>query len=174
MSEHRLNGLIIWGFLRDNHGGIQAAQELCRYANERGVKIIPGVNIDRNYGGFYHEGDHEFNMETRAQKYPHLRSMDENGKYLPRTLCAEKGENRDWLRRGIRWLFDTFPSGGISRLQDHRTHNRNCGNSCRTFHKSSTGYFLSSVFHCSPQPLALSTTGAPILERIVFSPTLTS
>jgi hypothetical protein len=114
MSEHKLNGLIIWGFLRDNHGGVQAAQELCRYANERGVKIIPGVNIDRNYGGFYHEGDHEFNMETRSQRYPRLRSMDKNGKYLPRTLCAEKAENRDWLRRGIRWLFDTFPIGGIN------------------------------------------------------------
>jgi len=29
----------ISGFLRDSHGGIEAAQELCRYANERGVRI---------------------------------------------------------------------------------------------------------------------------------------
>ena len=114
MSEHKLNGLIVWGFLRDNHGGVQAAQELCRYANERGVKIIPGLNIDRNYGGFYHEGNHEFNIETRSEKYPHLRSMDKDGKYLPRTLCAENPENREWLRRGIRWLYDTFAIGGIN------------------------------------------------------------
>jgi hypothetical protein len=63
---------------------------------------------------FTMEGDHEFNIETRSQKYPHLRSMDKNGKYLPRTLCAENAENRDWLRRGIRWLYNTFPIGGIN------------------------------------------------------------
>ena len=97
MSEHKLNGLIIWGFLRDNHGGIQAAQEVCRYANERGVKIIPGVNFDRFYGGIYHEGRHEFNLESRAEKYPHLRTMDKDGNYVPRTLCAEKKENREWI-----------------------------------------------------------------------------
>ena len=42
MSEHKLNGLIVWGFLRDNHGGVQAAQELCRYANERGASNYAG------------------------------------------------------------------------------------------------------------------------------------
>jgi hypothetical protein len=114
MSEHKLNGLIVWGFLRDNHGGAQAAQELCRYANERGVKIIPGVNIDRYYGGIYHEGNSEFNLETRAERYPLLRTMDEKGNYVPRTLCAQKEENRAWLSRAIRWLYDTFPIGGVN------------------------------------------------------------
>jgi len=114
MSEHKLNGLIIWGFLRDNHGGVKASQELCRYANERGVKIIPGVGPDRHYGGFYHEGNHEFNTETRADKYPLLRSMDKQGKYEPRTLCLQKAENREWLRRGFRWLYDNFPIGGVN------------------------------------------------------------
>lgn len=114
MSEHKLNGLILWGFLRDNHGGIQAAQEICRYANERGVKIIPGVNLDRWYGGIYHEGNHEFNLETRAEKFPDLRAMDEAGNYVPRTLCAEKKENREWLLRAIKWLYETFPIGGVN------------------------------------------------------------
>ena len=114
MSEHKLNGLIIWGFLRDNHGGIQAAQEICRYANERGVKIIPGVNFDRYYGGIYHEGSHEFNLESRAEKYPHLRTMDKDGNYVPRTLCAEKKENREWILRAIHWLYDTVPIGGVN------------------------------------------------------------
>lgn len=122
MSEHKLNGLIIWGFLRDRHGGVRAAQEVCRYANERGVKIIPGAGIDRHYGGFYHEGNHEFNLETRAEKNPRLRSMDKAGNYEPRTLCLEMPENRDWLRRGFRWLFETFPIGGVNvEFAEHAT-----------------------------------------------------
>lgn len=114
MSEHKLNGLIIWGFLRDNHGGVQAGQEVCRYANERGVRIIPGVNLDRWYGGIYHEGNHEFNLETRAGKYPELRTMDKEGRYVPRTLCVQKPENHDWIRRGIQWLYDNFAIGGVN------------------------------------------------------------
>ena len=114
MSEHKLNGLILWGFLRDNHGGIEAAQAVCRYANERGVKIIPGAGIDRHYGGFYHEGKHEFNLETRAEQHPELRSVSKSGAYEPRTLCMELPENRDWVRRGLRWLYQTFPIGGVN------------------------------------------------------------
>lgn len=40
MSLNRINGVTIYGFLRDTHGGIEAAQEICRYANERGVRIF--------------------------------------------------------------------------------------------------------------------------------------
>jgi len=122
MSEHKLNGLILWGFLRDNHGGIPAALEVCRYANERGVKIIPGAGIDRHYGGFYHEGNHEFNLETRAERYPHLRSIGKDGKPEPRTLCLELAENRAWLERGFRWLYRTFPIGGVNvEFAEHST-----------------------------------------------------
>ena len=122
MSEHKLNGLILWGFLRDNHGGIPAALEVCRYANERGVKIIPGAGIDRHYGGFYHEGNHEFNLETRAEQNPRLRSIDKNGKPEPRTLCLELPENREWVERGFRWLYKTFPIGGVNvEFAEHST-----------------------------------------------------
>jgi hypothetical protein len=122
MSEHKLNGLILWGFLRDGHGGVKAGQELCRYARERGVKIIPGVGIDRHYGGFYHEGEHEFNLETRARRYPELRSKDKDGNWEERTLCMELAENREWLRRGFRWLYETFDIGGVNvEFAEHRT-----------------------------------------------------
>jgi hypothetical protein len=33
-SRNRFNGVIVWGFLRDSHGGIAAAQTICKYANE--------------------------------------------------------------------------------------------------------------------------------------------
>jgi hypothetical protein len=122
MSEHKLNGLILWGFLRDNHGGVPAALEVCRYANERGVKIIPGAGIDRHYGGFYHEGNHEFNLETRAEQNPRLGSIDKNGKAEPRTLCLDLPENRAWVERGFRWLYATFPIGGVNvEFAEHST-----------------------------------------------------
>jgi hypothetical protein len=128
MSEHKLNGLILWGFLRDNHGGVPAALEVCRYANERGVKIIPGAGIDRHYGGFYHEGNHEFNLETRAEQNPRLRSIDKNGNAEPRTLCLDLPENREWVERGFRWLYKTFPIGGVNvEFAEHSTcYNAEC------------------------------------------------
>jgi len=122
MSEHKLNGLILWGFLRDNHGGVPAALEVCRYANERGVRIIPGAGIDRHYGGFYHEGKHEFNLETRAEQNPSLQSVGKDGKPEPRTLCLELPENREWVERGFRWLYKTFPIGGVNvEFAEHST-----------------------------------------------------
>ena len=37
-SRNRIAAIVIYGFLRDPHGGIEAAKELCRYAAERGVR----------------------------------------------------------------------------------------------------------------------------------------
>ncbi|NKW71473.1 hypothetical protein HGD85_00445 [Rhodobacteraceae bacterium R_SAG10] len=51
-SQNRIAAVVIYGFLRDSHGGIAAAQELCHYANERGVLILPGIAIG-SYGGVY-------------------------------------------------------------------------------------------------------------------------
>ena len=51
-AQSRINAIIIWGFLRDEHGGVDAAQELCNYAKSRGVRLLPGVGTSR-YGGFY-------------------------------------------------------------------------------------------------------------------------
>lgn len=113
MSEHRLNGLILWGFLRDGHGGQSAAQELCRYAQERGVRILPGVGLT-SHGGFFYESNHQFNLSTWTKAHPELRSVDEKGNYRNDTLCPEKLENRQWLREGLQWLYRSFAIGGVS------------------------------------------------------------
>lgn len=114
MSEHKLNGLIVWGFLRDNHGGVTTAKELCRYARKRGVEIIPGVNIDRLYGGIYHEGDHPYNLETWLKKHPELRAIDRDGNEMPNALCAQKPANRVWIKQAIQWLYENFEIGGVN------------------------------------------------------------
>jgi hypothetical protein len=77
-SLNRIAAIVIYGFLRDSHGGIAAAQELCRYANERGVRIIPGIAIGA-YGGVYWEGDHRYNLSTWLKKNPQFAATMEKG-----------------------------------------------------------------------------------------------
>jgi len=113
MSAHKINALVLFGFLRDQHGGVAAAKELCDYANLRGVKILPGVGVDQ-YGGFYYQGQNKFNIETWTAQHPELRAMDKAGHYLDHTLCMDKKANQQWFREGIRWLFETFPIAGVN------------------------------------------------------------
>ncbi|HOZ48781.1 MAG TPA: discoidin domain-containing protein [Candidatus Hydrogenedentes bacterium] len=112
MADHKFNGLIIWGFLRDTHGGVEASQELCQYAARRGVRILPGVGTS-GYAGYYFEGNHPYNADTWLATHPELRALDEDGK--PKNVpCPSKKANQDWLDEGAEWLFDTFDIGGVN------------------------------------------------------------
>jgi hypothetical protein len=128
MSLHRIGGVTIYGFLRDNHGGVEAAQELCRYANERGVRILPGVGINA-YGGIYWEGNHRYNLSTWLNQHPELRAVrgqpvafhipDFPKLWFPEThytdtACPSKPENARYHEEAIRWLAETFEIGGIN------------------------------------------------------------
>ncbi|MCB1487924.1 MAG: hypothetical protein KDJ88_10760, partial [Bauldia sp.] len=77
-SRNRIAAIVIYGFLRDTHGGIAAAQELCRYATERGVRILPGIAIGA-YGGVYWEGDHKYNLSTWLKANPQFAATMEKG-----------------------------------------------------------------------------------------------
>ncbi len=128
MSLHRIGGVTIYGFLRDNHGGIEAAQELCRYAAERGVRILPGVGINA-YGGIYWEGDHRYNLTHWLREHPELRAVfdkpvafhipDFPELWFPEThytdaACPSKPENARYHEEAIQWLAETFEIGGVN------------------------------------------------------------
>jgi len=128
MSLQRISGVTIYGFLRDSHGGIAAAQELCRYAAERGVRILPGVGINA-YGGIYWEGNHRYNLSTWLRQHPELRArLDKPIAFhlpeLPRlwfpethysdTACPSRPENARYHEEAIQWLAETFEIGGIN------------------------------------------------------------
>ena len=110
------------GFLRDSHGGIEYAQKLCEYAQDRGIRILPGVGIN-SYGGIYYEGEHPFNLETWLRKHPELCAVDGNGQpVFARTkagagirsiACPSKEENIQWQVDGVHWLFENFKIGGV-------------------------------------------------------------
>lgn len=128
MSLHRIAAVTIFGFLRDSHGGIEAAQELCRYANERGVRILPGIAINA-YGGVVWEMDHQYNLGNWLRKHPELAAQMErqagfqlkdlsfplffpNGDYSLRG-CSSRPENIAWMDEAVSWLAETFEIGGV-------------------------------------------------------------
>jgi hypothetical protein len=129
MSQHRIAAVIIYGFFRDSHGGVEAAQELCRYATERGVRILPGIAINA-YGGIYWDGNHPYNLATWLRQHPHLAADMEQpagfqfddlafplffprSDYLARG-CSSRPENQRWMEEGVAWLAETFEIGGIN------------------------------------------------------------
>jgi len=128
MSLERIGGVTIYGFLRDNHGGVEAAQELCRYAAERGVRILPGVGINA-YGGIYWEGEHPYNLSHWLRLHPELRATlaERPAFHIPEfpqlwfpethytdAACPSKPENARYHEEAIGWLAETFDIGGIN------------------------------------------------------------
>ena len=112
MGEHKVNGLILWGFLRDSHGGVQQSKRLVDHAFSRGVHVLPGIGSSF-YGGIYYEGANRFNVDTwLSGNPPGLRFLDKNGKRLPNAICPSRPENTRWLREGADWLFSEFPNLG--------------------------------------------------------------
>src|SRR4029079_6562753 len=122
MSLNRISGVTIYGFLRDSHGGIEAAQEICRYANERGVRILPGIGIN-SYGGIYWEGNHRYNLSNWLQQNPTLRAKFDplnvfelpqcDKLHIPKThyldaACPSKLENHNYHVEAIQGLTETF------------------------------------------------------------------
>ena len=128
-SRNRIAAITIYGFLRDTHGGIAAAQELCRYATERGVRIMPGIAIGA-YGGVYWEGDHPYNLATWLRQNPQFAATMEKGVgfqladlsfplNFPRSdytvsACPSAPETIEWMEEAVSWLAETFDIGGIN------------------------------------------------------------
>ena len=112
-----IDGIVIWGFLRDAHGGVEYGKRLADYARERGVAIMPGVGTTW-YGGIYYEGEHPYNLEVFLRKYPEARMLGEDGQ--PRVMdqaygaCPAHPAYQDWLQESLHWLYREFEIGGIN------------------------------------------------------------
>ncbi len=128
-SRNRIAAIVIYGFLRDPHGGVEAARELCTYATERGVRILPGIAIG-SYGGVYWEGDHRYNLATWLRSNPqHAATLEKGVGFqiadlafplnFPRSdytlsACPSAPETMAWMEEGVAWLTETFDLGGIN------------------------------------------------------------
>jgi hypothetical protein len=111
--EMRFNGVLIWGFLRDSHGGERYAYEIAKYAADRGVAIMPGVGTT-GYGGIYYDGQHPCNLETYLARHPRRRNTGKGGKLSPREISPYYPENQAWIAGALEWLYRSFPIGGIN------------------------------------------------------------
>jgi hypothetical protein len=128
-SRNRIAAVVIFGFLRDSHGGVETAKELCRYGNERGVRIIPGIAIG-SYGGVYWEGDHKYNLATWLKRNPQFAAKMEKGVGFQLadlsfplsfplsdytvSACPSRPETMEWMEEAVAWLADSFEIGGIN------------------------------------------------------------
>jgi len=115
LSDHKLNGYIIWGFLRDDHGGVDAGRELSRYAKESNVRILPGVCSQAAYGGFIFSPTNRYSLIGWLKDRPELCGRGKDGKIQAEAICPSKPANQAWLREGAEWLFKNLPDiGGIN------------------------------------------------------------
>lgn len=111
-----VKGIIIWGFLRDSHGGIESAKQVAGYAASKGVAIMPGVGTTW-YGGAYYQGNHQYNLETFLEKTPDARAHAIDGltgKHIEGGACPSSPAFLDWLAESIQWLFREFEIGGAN------------------------------------------------------------
>jgi len=113
MSRRRLNGLILGGLPGESERGVARVQELCTYANERGVHVLPRIGLTGSEG-LFSEGDHAFNLRAWAKVHPELCALDKAGAVRDGTLCLEKVQNRQRYREGLQWLFQNVRVGGVS------------------------------------------------------------
>ena len=128
-SRNKIAAVVIYGFLRDTHGGVEAARELCKYATERGVRILPGIAIG-SYGGVYWEGSSPYNLATWLGANPqHAATLEKGVGFqiadlafplnFPRSdytlsACPSAPETMEWMEEGVAWLTETFDIGGIN------------------------------------------------------------
>lgn len=122
-KKYGVEGIVIWGFLRDRHGGIDAARKVVDYAGERGVKIFPGVGVD-DYGGVYYDGNHKYSLDVYLDKNPKAQAICEDGtpdthRWPPNDITARKKacpSNTNviaYYQESLEWLVDTFKLEGF-------------------------------------------------------------
>lgn len=108
-----IKGIVIWGFLRDSHRGIDYAKRVVDYALSKGVLIMPGIGTTA-YGGVYYEGEHKYNLEVFLKKNPDAMKMNEDGKLALDQACPSHPLLKEWLEEGVQWLFKEFGVGGAN------------------------------------------------------------
>lgn len=118
-----LEAVVIWGMLRDNHGGVEAATRVCEIGKECGVKVLAGIGLNA-YGGAYYEGNSPWSLTNHLQAHPELFALNEAGE--PHILkvsgnspqpflhaCPSRPENQEYCAESLRWLMENVPLDGV-------------------------------------------------------------
>lgn len=122
-ERYGVAGIVIWGFLRDRHGGVDSARRVVDYARERGVAILPGFGVDA-YGGAYYEGDSEYSLDRYLRDRPEAVAVNAEGRPLThrwppndpnetRVCCPSYAPAIDYYLAAVEWLVETFGLRGL-------------------------------------------------------------
>ncbi len=111
--EMRFNGILVWGFLRDCHGGAAAAYEVAKYATDRGIVLMPGIGTTA-YGGPYIEGNHPCNIETYLSRNQELAKRGRDKRYEDVGMSPYHAPTVEWIARGVEWIYRSFHIGGCN------------------------------------------------------------
>ena len=122
-GQNGIEGVVVWGLLRDNHGGVEAACRLCDIARETGVKLLAGIGLNA-YGGAYYEGDSPWSLNNHLRAHPELYALGDDGRPLIRTIpgncaqpfhhaCPSRPQNQDYCQESLRWLMAQVPLDGV-------------------------------------------------------------
>ncbi len=134
-GRHDVDAVVVWGLLRDSHGGLESAKRLCDVAAEENVRLLCGVGLNA-YGGVYYEGDSPYNLERHLQASPELYAVDAEGNSTnfsidavgnrvrlsntstpgPRGFyhaCPSRPENQEFVAESLEWLFKNLQLGGV-------------------------------------------------------------
>ena len=121
-GRHGVDAVVVWGLLRDCHGGVESVKRLCEVAARAGVRLLCGVGLNA-YGGVYYEGGSPYGLENHLAKHPELYAVDASGNRMvfnfgiagPRLshhACPSRRENREFAAESLQWLFRSAPIGG--------------------------------------------------------------
>ena len=107
MSEHKLNGAMIFGYL---NYGVDAGRLVGHYGRIRGVDIIAGVGT-MGYWGAYYGGYNDFNLDTLQKLRPEIQREMKSG---AKTTCPSLPGNQQYWKEGGNWLAKALPEiGGL-------------------------------------------------------------
>jgi len=123
-GAHGVDAVVVWGLLRDTHGGLESARKLCDVADENGVRLLCGVGLNA-YGGVYYQGESPYSLENHLAAHRDLIGVDANGKEMVYDFglagqkktahaCPSRTENQEFAAESLQWLFKEVPRlGGV-------------------------------------------------------------
>lgn len=122
-GRHDIDAVVVWGLLRDHHGGLETAKHLCEVAEKNKVRLLCGVGLCA-YGGVYYQGDSPYSLDLLLQKHPELKAINESGQpheYQGRVYgskmfyhaCPSRKENQEYIAESLQWLFKALPLHGV-------------------------------------------------------------
>lgn len=122
-GKHSVDGVVVWGLLRDMHGGVESVKKICDAAHANNVKVLCGVGLNC-YGGVYYEGESPYSLEKHLQAHPELVGVNEAGYKMAYNFgilgpkitthaCPSRKENQDFMSESLSWLFKNVPIDGV-------------------------------------------------------------